>query len=44
MIGIIGGAVIGDRIEGPATAQVQNVQRCSTQIFYENRTVAYSVV
>lgn len=44
MIGIIGGAVIGDRIEGPATAQVQNVQRCSTQIFYENRTVAYHVV
>jgi uncharacterized protein YcfJ len=44
MIGIIGGAVIGDRIEGPATAQVQNVQRCATQTFYENRTVAYSVV
>lgn len=44
MLGIIGGAVIGDRIEGPATAQVQNVQRCVTQTFYENRTVAYSVV
>jgi len=44
MIGIIGGAVIGDRIEGPATAQVRNVQRCATQTIYENRTVAYSVV
>lgn len=44
MIGILGGAVIGDRIEGPATAQVQNVQRCVTQTFYENRTVAYNVV
>ena len=44
MIGIIGGAVIGDRIEGPATAQVQNVQRCTTQTFYENRAVSYNVV
>lgn len=44
MIGVIGGAVIGDRIEGPAQAQVQNVQRCRTQTFYENRTVAYHVV
>jgi uncharacterized protein YcfJ len=44
MLGIIGGAVVGDRIEGPATAQVQNMQRCVTQTFYENRTVAYSVV
>lgn len=44
MIGIIGGAVIGDRIEGPATAQVENVQRCAPQTFYENRTVAYNVV
>ncbi|MDD2880042.1 MAG: hypothetical protein PHQ58_06370 [Rhodoferax sp.] len=44
MIGIIGGAVIGDRIEVPAAAQVQNVQRCATQTFYENRTVAYDVV
>lgn len=43
-LGIFGGAVIGDRIEGPATSQVQNVQRCSTQTFYENRTVGYNVV
>jgi uncharacterized protein YcfJ len=44
MIGIIGGAMIGNRIEGPATAQVEYVQRCATQTFYENRTVAYNVV
>jgi len=44
MIGIIGGAVIGDRIEGPATSQLQNVQRCATQIFYEARTTGYNVV
>ena len=44
MIGVIGGAVIGDRIEGAAPAQTQTVQNCSTQTFYENRTAAYNVV
>jgi uncharacterized protein YcfJ len=44
MIGIFGGAILGDRIEGAPMAQVQNVQRCSMQTFYENRTVGYNVV
>jgi len=44
VLGILGGAMIGDRIEGPSQPQVQNVQRCSTQTFYENRTVGYNVV
>lgn len=44
MLGIFGGAVLGDKIEGTSTPQVQNVQRCTTQIFYENRPVAYNVV
>ena len=44
MLGIIGGAVVGDRVEGAPMAQVQNVQRCATQTFYENRPVAYNVV
>ena len=44
LIGILGGAIVGDRIESPAAAQLQNVQRCSTQTSYENRTVAYNVV
>ena len=44
MIGVIGGAVVGDNIEGGSGSQVQNMQRCTTQSFYENRTVAYSVV
>ena len=44
MIGIMGGAILGDNIEGQPMAQTQNVQRCSTQTFYENRTVAYNVV
>ncbi len=42
-IGVIGGAMAGNSIEGSNT-QVQNVQQCSTQTFYENRTVGYNVV
>lgn len=44
MLGIFGGAILGDRIEGAPLAQVQNVQRCASQTFYENRPVAYNVV
>lgn len=44
MLGIFGGAVLGDRVEGAATPQVQNVQRCATHTVYENRPLAYSVV
>jgi uncharacterized protein YcfJ len=44
MIGIMGGAIVGDNIEGAPFTQTQNVQRCATQTFYENRTVAYNVV
>jgi uncharacterized protein YcfJ len=44
MIGIMGGAILGDNIEGQPMAQTQNVQRCSTQTFFENRIVAYNVV
>ncbi len=43
-IGMVGGAVLGDRLEGPAPERTENVQRCSVQHFYESRTVAYSVV
>ncbi len=43
MIGIFGGAVVGDRIEGAPETQVQTVQHCSMQTIYENRTVAYNV-
>jgi hypothetical protein len=44
MIGIMGGAIVGDSIEGAPMTRTQNVQRCNTQNFYENRTVAYNVV
>ena len=43
MIGLVGGAMVGDRVEGVGS-QVQNVQQCSTQTFYENRTSQYNVV
>jgi uncharacterized protein YcfJ len=43
VLGLVGGAMLGDRIEGPNN-QVQNVQQCSTQTFYENRTSHYNVV
>ncbi|OGB08022.1 MAG: hypothetical protein A3E79_18170 [Burkholderiales bacterium RIFCSPHIGHO2_12_FULL_61_11] len=43
VIGLLGGAVIGDRIEG-GSDQVQNVQRCSTQTYYENIPSHYNVV
>ena len=43
MIGLVGGAVIGDRIEGPSN-QLQNVQNCTTQTYYENRASHFNVV
>ena len=44
MIGLMGGAIVGDQIEGAPQSQLQNVQRCGVQNYYENRTVAYNVV
>jgi uncharacterized protein YcfJ len=43
MLGIVGGAVVGDKVEGAPETQVQNVQRCALQTFFENRMVAYNV-
>jgi uncharacterized protein YcfJ len=42
VLGLVGGAIVGDRVEG-GPASVQNMQRCTTQTFYENRTVGYNV-
>jgi hypothetical protein len=33
-----------DSAEGASNAQVPNIQRCSTQTFFENRPVAYNVI
>lgn len=43
-IGMVGGAVLGDRLEGPAPERTEIVRRCGVQNFYENRTVGYNVV
>lgn len=43
-LGVIGGALLGNQIEGNGRPQYQNVQRCGTETFYENRTVGYTVV
>ncbi len=43
MIGLVGGAMVGNNIEGNRR-QVQNVQQCGTQTSYENRTTHYNVV
>lgn len=42
--GMIGGAMLGDKIENPGVAQVQNQQTCTTQTVYENRLIGYNVV
>ena len=43
-LGVLGGAVIGNQIEGNGQPQYENVQRCNTETYYENRTVGYDVV
>lgn len=43
VIGLMGGAIVGDRIEGGGQAQTRTVQQCGTQTVYENQTVAYDV-
>ena len=44
MIGIVGGAMVGDRIEGPGQNTPQVHTTCTTQTAYENRLVGYDVV
>lgn len=44
MLGLIGGAVVGDRLEGQGADQVQQIRQCTTQTRYENRVVHYDVV
>lgn len=45
LLGVVGGALLGNQIESNNNApQVQNVQSCSTQTYYENRTVGYNVL
>ncbi|RCX09549.1 glycine zipper 2TM domain-containing protein [Extensimonas vulgaris] len=43
-VGIIGGALLGNQVESNAHPAQQNVQRCTTETRYENRTIGYDVV
>lgn len=41
-VGVVAGAAVGDSIEG-RSSYAQPMQQCSTQTYYENRTVGYNV-
>jgi uncharacterized protein YcfJ len=43
MAGVMGGAIMGDKIETPGS-QIQNQTTCTTQTIYENRLIGYNVV
>lgn len=43
MAGVIGGAVLGNNIEGQPAARQQEMTTCTNQTVYENRTVGYNV-
>lgn len=43
MIGIVGGAIIGDKIEGEKAPRTQVVQNCTNQTVYETRITGYQV-
>lgn len=43
VIGVIGGAMLGNRIEGPAGYRLQDQTTCATRNFHETRTVGYMV-
>lgn len=43
MAGVIGGAMLGNNIEGPAPVRMQDQTTCSTQTTYENRIQGYNV-
>ena len=42
-LGIFGGAILGNNIEGAPPAQTQTVQNCTTQNIIENRVTGYNV-
>ena len=43
-LGLFGGAILGNRIEGKGQSHLRTVQECSTQQVMENRVVGYNVV
>lgn len=43
LLGTVGGAILGNNIEGNGARQQMAVPTCTTETTYENRTVAYNV-
>ena len=43
LLGMVGGAVMGDRFEEAGPSTVQDIQRCTVQNVVENRVSAYNV-
>jgi uncharacterized protein YcfJ len=43
-LGLFGGAIAGDKIEGGGAAQIQNVSQCTVQTSYQDVVTSYSVV
>jgi uncharacterized protein YcfJ len=44
MLGVVGGSLVGDRVEGQSPTYIENVRRCQVSTVYEDRVVAYNVV
>ncbi|MFT4192499.1 MAG: glycine zipper 2TM domain-containing protein [Comamonas sp.] len=44
MAGVLGGAVVGNQLEGGGGTRVHDVNRCYNDTAYEERTVGYKVV
>jgi len=43
-VGIVGGAVVGNNIEGGGPDTVQTMRQCATQTVYQERVVAFNVL
>lgn len=43
ILGVLGGAMLGERIEGQPAARTQERTTCTTQNILENRTIGYNV-
>ncbi len=43
ILGVIGGAMLGERIEGQPAPRTQERTTCTTQNIYESRTIGYNV-
>lgn len=44
VLGLVGGAMLGNRIEGDAPPETQYVKRCYPQTVYESRVSGYNVM